>query len=142
MDFEKDFPGGKNRQKAVLGGTRAAFVVGGAGASATECRRTCGPPAPRRLCRLMCGACARSGPRFPLCPGCPDGAETRNFIEFLSGWGTWIRTKINGVRVRCSTVELSPKQDRAPLAHSMRLFKAIEGLPYVAANGQNQRVTR
>ena len=26
-----------------------------------------------------------------------------------SGWGTWIRTKINGVRVRCSTVELSPK---------------------------------
>jgi hypothetical protein len=24
----------------------------------------------------------------------------------------------------------------------MRLFKAIEGLPYVAANGQNQRVTR
>ena len=24
------------------------------------------------------------------------------------GWGTWIRTKINGVRVRCSTVELSP----------------------------------
>jgi hypothetical protein len=26
----------------------------------------------------------------------------------LRGWGTWIRTKINGVRVRCSTVELSP----------------------------------
>src|ERR1700722_5640252 len=25
-----------------------------------------------------------------------------------SGWGTWIRTKIDGVRVRCSTVELSP----------------------------------
>jgi site-specific DNA recombinase len=24
------------------------------------------------------------------------------------GWGTWIRTRINGVRVRCSTVELSP----------------------------------
>jgi hypothetical protein len=24
------------------------------------------------------------------------------------GWGTWIRTKINGVRVRCSTVELCP----------------------------------
>src|ERR1700737_3248790 len=26
----------------------------------------------------------------------------------LPGWGTWIRTKIDGVRVRCSTVELSP----------------------------------
>jgi hypothetical protein len=26
----------------------------------------------------------------------------------LRGWGTWIRTKIDGVRVRCSTVELSP----------------------------------
>jgi hypothetical protein len=25
-----------------------------------------------------------------------------------TGWGTWIRTKIDGVRVRCSTVELSP----------------------------------
>ena len=24
------------------------------------------------------------------------------------GWGTWIRTKINGVRVRRSTVELFP----------------------------------
>jgi hypothetical protein len=23
----------------------------------------------------------------------------------LPGWGTWIRTKIDGVRVRCSTVE-------------------------------------
>ena len=26
----------------------------------------------------------------------------------LTGWGTWIRTKINGVRVRCSTIELCP----------------------------------
>src|ERR1039457_4716773 len=26
------------------------------------------------------------------------------------GWGTWIRTKILGVRVRCSTVELSPSR--------------------------------
>jgi hypothetical protein len=26
----------------------------------------------------------------------------------MPGWGTWIRTKINGVKVRCSTVELSP----------------------------------
>jgi hypothetical protein len=26
------------------------------------------------------------------------------------GWGTWIRTKILGVRVRCSTVELSPNK--------------------------------
>ena len=27
-----------------------------------------------------------------------------------SGWGTWIRTKIDGVRVRCSTVELFPSR--------------------------------
>src|SRR5438876_8038032 len=26
----------------------------------------------------------------------------------ITGWGTWIRTKIDGVRVRSSTVELSP----------------------------------
>jgi hypothetical protein len=24
------------------------------------------------------------------------------------GWGTWIRTKTSGVRVRCSTIKLSP----------------------------------
>ena len=29
-------------------------------------------------------------------------------LLILFGWGTWIRTKIDGVRVRCSTVELSP----------------------------------
>ena len=27
-----------------------------------------------------------------------------------SGWGTWIRTKTNGVRVRCSTVKLPPSR--------------------------------
>ncbi len=40
-------------------------------------------------------------PRLRL-PGTPG-----NLLK-SSGWGTWIRTKINGVRVRCSTVELSP----------------------------------
>ncbi len=29
----------------------------------------------------------------------------------MGGWGTWIRTKIDGVRVRCSTVELSPTSE-------------------------------
>lgn len=24
------------------------------------------------------------------------------------GWGTWTRTKTNGVRVRCSTIKLFP----------------------------------
>ena len=28
------------------------------------------------------------------------------------GWGTWIRTKIDRVRVGSSTVELSPKENR------------------------------
>ena len=31
----------------------------------------------------------------------------------LFGWGTWIRTKIDGVRVRSSTVELFPKSGGA-----------------------------
>jgi hypothetical protein len=34
------------------------------------------------------------------------GQPNRRKLRF--GWGTWIRTKIDGVRVRCSTVELSP----------------------------------
>src|SRR5271169_3346212 len=37
--------------------------------------------------------------------GAGDKAKWRK-LRF--GWGTWIRTKIDGVRVRCSTVELSP----------------------------------
>lgn len=28
----------------------------------------------------------------------------------MFGWGTWIRTKIDGVRVRCSTIELFPSR--------------------------------
>jgi hypothetical protein len=31
----------------------------------------------------------------------------------LAGWGTWIRTMIDGVRVRCSTVEVSPTRWKA-----------------------------
>jgi hypothetical protein len=42
----------------------------------------------------------------------PTAVVTRilslNEISNVCGWGTWIRTKIDGVRVRCSTVELSP----------------------------------
>ncbi len=33
--------------------------------------------------------------------------------KFEVGWETWIRTKINGVRVRCSTIELFPNSRRA-----------------------------
>ena len=34
-----------------------------------------------------------------------------NFRETAwNGWGTWIRTKTNGVRVRCSTIKLSPTE--------------------------------
>jgi hypothetical protein len=36
-------------------------------------------------------------------------------LAISSGWGTWIRTKIDGVRVRSSTVELSPKAGRGPV---------------------------
>jgi hypothetical protein len=38
--------------------------------------------------------------------------EYKGFSDFNGlkevGWGTWIRTKIDGVRVRSSTVELFP----------------------------------
>lgn len=29
-------------------------------------------------------------------------------LRVFIGWGTWIRTKTNGVRVRSSTIKLSP----------------------------------
>ncbi len=31
-----------------------------------------------------------------------------------TGWGTWIRTKIDGVRVRCSTIKLFPNKPILP----------------------------
>ena len=34
-----------------------------------------------------------------------------NYVRKANGWGTWIRTKTNGVRVRCSTLKLSPSRD-------------------------------
>ena len=51
------------------------------------------------------------------------------------GWGTWIRTKINGVRVRCSTVELSPKRRRAERARTAGdLESAADSVNLPAAN--------
>lgn len=35
------------------------------------------------------------------------------FLVKLFGWGTWTRTKINGVRVRRSTIELFPNSREA-----------------------------
>ena len=40
----------------------------------------------------------------PILEAYADGGDE------IIGWGTWIRTKIDGVRVRSSTVELSPKR--------------------------------
>jgi hypothetical protein len=37
------------------------------------------------------------------------GQIDKNLVKSI-GWGTWIRTKILGVRVRCSTVELFPTE--------------------------------
>src|SRR5688572_19832408 len=47
----------------------------------------------------------------------PADASARPQFEEASraGWGTWIRTKIDGVRVRSSTVELFPNARPEPL---------------------------
>lgn len=41
-------------------------------------------------------------------------ARIRGIFEEGIGWGTRIRTWTNGVRVRCSTVKLSPKRSGPP----------------------------
>ena len=41
-----------------------------------------------------------------VCVDCPQSIEN---LWILIGWGTWIRTRTNGVRVRWSTVNLFPK---------------------------------
>ncbi len=49
----------------------------------------------------------------------------------VCGWGTWIRTKIDGVRVRSSTVELSPigagPEARAAIAEGLAARKGRDG---------------
>lgn len=62
--------------------------------------------------------------------GRPDlSAPTRTTVRKTkteeSGWGTWIRTKINGVRVRCSTVELSPNGLRGGTAGRCRAKRGL-----------------
>lgn len=37
-------------------------------------------------------------------------SKHRQYQKERAGWGTWIRTKIDGVRVRSSTIELFPKR--------------------------------
>lgn len=58
-------------------------------------------------------------PRLPLRanqrvngPCCRDPAS-RYLRQKVVGWGTWIRTRTNGVRVRGSTVNLFPKNSAA-----------------------------
>ena len=47
----------------------------------------------------------------------------------MSGWGTWIRTRTNGVRVRGSTVNLFPSSDAAQIATRYgRVKTAMRGL--------------
>ena len=57
--------------------------------------------------------------------------EQRRLCEDEIGWGTWIRTKIDGVRVRCSTVELFPNAGGAgglkERAHRLRAGPTMSG---------------
>src|SRR5690606_18489050 len=48
-----------------------------------------------------------------------------NYAGKSNGWGTWIRTKTNGVRVRCSTLKLSPSRD-SQMPSDWRLASVIE----------------
>jgi hypothetical protein len=50
------------------------------------------------------------GDRFRQLPPMLWRARGPIWRKVRFGWGTWIRTKIDGVRVRSSTVELSPKK--------------------------------
>ena len=60
-----------------------------------------------------------------------------------SGWGTWIRTKINGVRVRCSTIELFPNRSRVPGERGFGPGPSIEGEPQInRAAAYKVRVSR
>lgn len=74
----------------------------------TPCIRPEGHPMPISAWASVLGI------RSPKTPK-QDPARRKNIrIEAFGGigWGTWIRTKINGVRVRRSTIELFPNEGR------------------------------
>ena len=52
-----------------------------------------------------------------IIPAAPRQTKT---VMKSTGWGTWIRTKIDGVRVRSSTVELSPNGPLGALLRARR----------------------
>jgi hypothetical protein len=65
----------------------------------------------------------------------------------ICGWWTWIRTKIDGVKVRCSTVELSPTRSpqkalkRKTLGRSQSP-KSLVSAPFRAPKGAEVQVAR
>ena len=54
--------------------------------------------------------------------GVPKDRNSADFKDFWErfGWGTWIRTRTNGVRVRGSTVNLFPSKRGCGEAHDRR----------------------
>jgi hypothetical protein len=62
-----------------------------------------GPPTPAGV--LQGAGATRPTRRAGDQDECANNRQTPR----LCGWGTWIRTKINGVRVRCSTVSRARK---------------------------------
>ncbi len=105
-----------------LAATRAVRSTGidGRRSRAGECQLRLGKRSLMPARRLRPQRCARNPARLDNTDG-RDHREDRRIkrhthrqtpdrrhIDRENGWGTWIRTKINGVRVRCSTVELSP----------------------------------
>ncbi len=58
------------------------------------------------------------------------GGKLHTYIHKLHttkfGWGTWIRTKIDGVRVRCSTIKLFPSTQFSPSLADFMVYASVK----------------
>jgi hypothetical protein len=61
-------------------------------------------------------------------PNIKKPAKSLTWRAQMIGWGTWIRTKTNGVRVRCSTIKLSPTEAIETLRFLEKLSIRREGV--------------
>ena len=95
-------------------------------------QRRCNQTVPGFVCPISAVCSGMSG---------MSGLQNPNNVRVFAGWGTWIRTRTDGVRVRCSTVKLfpiakgwrpSPRRALAScryIASALRLAKANDRQP-------------
>lgn len=65
-----------------------------------------------------------------------SNSSTKSMVRKRGGWGTWIRTRTNGVRVRGSTVNLFPNEGRSRPSRACGMPGPFNDGPKIVKHGQ------